>query len=37
MRLKMPGGYRIPPHWHKKFEHVTVIQLHGMARGVYFM
>jgi hypothetical protein len=25
MRLKMPAGYRIPPHWHKKFEHVTVI------------
>lgn len=25
MRLKMPAGYKIPPHWHKKFEHVTVI------------
>ncbi len=25
MRLQMPAGYRIPPHWHKKFEHVTVI------------
>ena len=25
MRLKMPAGYRIPPHSHKKFEHVTVI------------
>jgi quercetin dioxygenase-like cupin family protein len=25
MRLQMPAGYRIPPHFHKKFEHVTVI------------
>lgn len=25
MRLSVPAGYRIPPHWHKKFEHVTVI------------
>lgn len=25
MRLWMPAGYRIPPHFHKKFEHVTVI------------
>jgi anti-sigma factor ChrR (cupin superfamily) len=26
MRLSMPAGYRIPPHTHKKWEHVTVIE-----------
>ena len=25
MRLKMPDGYKIPPHWHSGVEHVTVI------------
>lgn len=25
IRLKMPDGYRIPPHWHPKRENVTVI------------
>lgn len=25
MRLQMPAGYRIPPHWHSKVEHVTVL------------
>lgn len=25
MRLWFPDGYRIPPHWHPKVEHVTVI------------
>lgn len=25
VRLKMPNGYRIPPHWHPKRENVTVI------------
>ena len=25
IRLKMPSGYRIPPHWHPKRENVTVI------------
>jgi quercetin dioxygenase-like cupin family protein len=25
MRLRVPKGYRIPPHWHPAFEHVTVI------------
>jgi quercetin dioxygenase-like cupin family protein len=25
IRLKMPPGYRIPPHWHPTDEHVTVI------------
>jgi len=26
MRLRMPNGYRIPPHFHPVIEHVTVIQ-----------
>jgi quercetin dioxygenase-like cupin family protein len=25
MRLKMPDGYRIPPHFHPRMEHVTLI------------
>jgi hypothetical protein len=25
IRLKMPDGYRIPPHWHPQRENVTVI------------
>ena len=25
MRLKMPDGYRVPPHWHPKQERVTVL------------
>lgn len=25
VRLKMPGGYKIPPHWHPHRENVTVI------------
>jgi len=25
IRLRMPGGYKIPPHWHPTVEHVTVI------------
>ena len=25
MRLSAPAGYRIAPHWHAAFEHVTVI------------
>jgi quercetin dioxygenase-like cupin family protein len=25
MRLKMPDGYRVAPHWHPAYEHVTVI------------
>jgi hypothetical protein len=25
VRLKMPSGYRIPPHWHPQRENVTVI------------
>ncbi len=26
MRLRMPDGYRIPPHFHPVVEHVTVLQ-----------
>jgi len=25
LRLKLPSGYQIPPHWHPTDEHVTVI------------
>jgi len=25
MRLRFPDGYKIPPHWHPKVEHVTVL------------
>jgi len=25
VRLKMPDGYKIPPHWHPKRENVTVL------------
>jgi len=25
MRIKMPDGYRVPPHWHAKQERVTVL------------
>lgn len=25
IRLKLPAGYKIPPHWHPTDEHVTVI------------
>lgn len=26
MRLRMPAGYRIPPHYHRAMEHVTVLE-----------
>jgi quercetin dioxygenase-like cupin family protein len=26
LRLRMPDGYRIPPHYHPAVEHVTVLQ-----------
>ena len=26
MRVKLPDGYRVPPHWHPVDENVTVIQ-----------
>lgn len=25
IRLKMPPGYKVPPHWHSKAENVTII------------
>lgn len=25
MRIKMPDGYRVPPHWHPRQERVTVL------------
>jgi hypothetical protein len=25
MRIKMPDGYRVPPHWHSQHERVTVL------------
>ncbi len=25
MRLKMPGGYKIPPHWHTQDEQLTIV------------
>jgi quercetin dioxygenase-like cupin family protein len=25
MRIKLPAGYKIPPHWHPAIEHATVI------------
>lgn len=25
MRLSFPDGFKIPPHWHSKVEHITVI------------
>lgn len=31
MRLKLPAGYKVPPHWHPADEHVTVIS------GGFFM
>ena len=26
MRLKMPDGYKVPPHWHTHDENITVLQ-----------
>jgi quercetin dioxygenase-like cupin family protein len=31
MRISVPAGYKIPPHWHPAMEHVTVIS------GSFFM
>lgn len=37
MRLKMPANYRISPHWHPAWEHVTVIEgTFWMGRGEKF-
>jgi hypothetical protein len=26
MRLKLPDGYKVPPHWHPKSERLTILQ-----------
>jgi quercetin dioxygenase-like cupin family protein len=26
MRLRLPDGYRLPPHWHSQQEHLTVLE-----------
>jgi quercetin dioxygenase-like cupin family protein len=26
IRIKLPSGYRVPPHWHPTDEHLTIIQ-----------
>lgn len=37
MRLSLPGGYVIPPHWHPADEHVTVISgAFNMGHGKTF-
>ncbi len=36
LRLKLPDGYKVPPHWHPSDEHITVFQgtfLVGMGDG----
>jgi hypothetical protein len=34
IRLKFPAGYEVPPHWHSKEEHVTVVAgAFGMGTG----
>jgi Domain of unknown function (DUF4437) len=34
IRLKFPAGYDVPPHWHSKDEHVTVLAgAFGMGTG----
>jgi hypothetical protein len=37
LRVKMPDGYRVAPHWHPVDENVTVIQgVLGMGQGEKF-
>src|SRR5688572_7026716 len=37
IRLKVPANYRIPPHWHPAWEHITVIDgAFWMGRGEKF-
>jgi quercetin dioxygenase-like cupin family protein len=37
MRLRLPDGYRIPPHWHPVHERVTVISgVFHLGRGETF-
>jgi len=31
VRLKMPGGYKVGPHWHPAAENVTIISGHFIA------
>lgn len=39
LRIRMPDGYRLPPHFHPAIEHVTVLQgtfILGMGEKVSF-
>jgi quercetin dioxygenase-like cupin family protein len=37
IRLRFPAGYEVPPHWHSKEEHLTVISGgFGMSTGETF-
>ena len=37
MRVKLPDGYKVPPHWHPVDENVTVIEgTFNMGRGEKF-
>jgi hypothetical protein len=37
IRLKLPDGYKVPPHWHPADKHVTVISgAFGIAMGEQF-
>jgi hypothetical protein len=37
VRIKMPDGFKVPPHWHPADEHVTVISgTFGIAMGEQF-
>jgi len=37
VRIRMPDGYRVPPHWHPTMEHVTVISgTFGIGMGDTF-
>ena len=31
LRLRLPDGYRLPPHYHPVVEHVTVVQGHSCS------
>ena len=37
MRIKLPAGYQIPPHWHPQTERLTVISgTFGFGMGTHF-
>jgi mannose-6-phosphate isomerase-like protein (cupin superfamily) len=37
VRLKLPDGYKVPPHWHPADEHVTVLSgTFGISTGEQF-